>query len=150
MILRSPPEALILRGCPPCVMEAVAYGRKKSCLLPTLLIQQILTIKIPGNASNPVPNPCFKFSNPSGRAMGDARMGDLRIARFRVGSGTFPVNRNPCSPYLSCRDILTIHSQISLSERAVMAFHQIQAQLTLNNHQLGLRELLTLTQCVPK
>jgi hypothetical protein len=23
------PEALILVGCPPCVMEAVAYGRKK-------------------------------------------------------------------------------------------------------------------------
>jgi hypothetical protein len=22
------PEALILVGCPPCVMEAVAYGRK--------------------------------------------------------------------------------------------------------------------------
>jgi hypothetical protein len=29
LIVYGGPEALILVGCPPCVMEAVTYGRKK-------------------------------------------------------------------------------------------------------------------------
>lgn len=64
--------------------------------LPELLTRDFITIKKPGDASDTVPNPMSKFSNPSGIAMGDPRMKDLRIARFFMSANVvFPVSHEP-------------------------------------------------------
>lgn len=60
--------------------------------LPVLLTSENITISKPGNKSESVHNPLVRFSNPSGLAMGDAKMRDLRIARFSIRQNVpFPV-----------------------------------------------------------
>ena len=65
--------------------------------LPALLTSETITIVKPGNTSDSVPNPMVRFSNPTGWAMGDAKMKDLRIAQFAMTQdATFPVSiRSP-------------------------------------------------------
>ena len=61
--------------------------------LPVLLTSETITISQPGNKSQSVHNPLVRFSNPSGVAMGDPKMQDLRIARFAINQNVpFPVS----------------------------------------------------------
>src|SRR5947207_3681199 len=72
---------------------AAPYNQER---LPHVLTSDSIAITMPGHASKTVPNPLWKFSNPSGMAMVDSRMKDLRIARFSMSANAvFPVGHEP-------------------------------------------------------